>query len=247
MIKNFIANGFSFTQTPADCPNWTMFVHRSLPGSVEYTNLARSGAGNDYIADSTIRYLLENRPDPSSTLVMIMWSGVSRIDLQVSQEFYDMLLDWNSKTEISGVNYLFSGGMGSAWPSIPRSLFENIYMAMDHKSLARRSLSRMVELKNFLENHGYNYKFMSYLNYWQYKEDYYSGNLDFSVSYHAQGDALLDSLGQHWIWVNDEKDGLFEFAQERRLLGDDNFHPTSQGHELFFNNVLKSHIQGLLS
>lgn len=245
MIKNLVVSGCSFTQTPVGHKNWSVYLRDLIPG-VDYVNHARSGGGNNYITDSMIKYLLEQRPNPRETLVMIMWTGVSRVDFNVSQEYYDLLTDWNNKETTDHCRYVCSSGIGRAWPALPRSLFEEIYKAMDNRALASNTLLQIVSLKNFLENHGYVYKFMSYVNYWQDSPDWYSPNLDFSIAHYAGDNPLLQDLGDQWIWVNKQKDCLYEFAKSRDMLLDDGFHPTQEAQEMFFEQVVKPHIQGYL-
>lgn len=245
MIKNLVVSGCSFTQTPVGHLNWSVYLRNKIT-DVNYINHARSGAGNNYIADSMIKYLLLARPDPNETLVMIMWTGVSRVDFNVSQDYYDLLTDWNNKETTNHSRYVCSSGIGGAWPMIPRSMFEEIYKAMDNRALASNTLFQMVSLRNFLENNRYNYKFMSYVNYWQDSPEWYSPNLDFSITHYAKGDPLLSGLGDQWIWANEQKDCLYEFAKSRNMLLDDNFHPTQQAQEMFFEQVVKPHIEGYL-
>ena len=237
--------GCSFTQTPVNHLNWSVYLRNEIPG-VNYINHARSGAGNNYIADSMIKHLLSAQPDPRETLVMVMWTGVSRVDFNISSEYHDSLIDWNSKENSNHTRYVYSTGVAGDWPSLPKSLFKEVYKAMDNRALASNTLFQIVSLRNFLENHGYTYKFMSYVNYWQDSPEWYSPNLDFSITHYAQGDPLLYDLGEQWIWVNERKDCLYEFAKSRNMLLDDGFHPTQQAQEMFFDQIVKPHIEGYL-
>ena len=245
MIKNLVIGGCSFTQTPVDHLNWSVYLRNAVPG-VNYINHARSGAGNNYIADSMIKYLLSEHPGTQETLVVVMWTGVSRVDFNVSREYYDSLTDWNNKEHTDHARYVCSSGIGVDRPMIPGSLFRELYTAMDYRALASNTLFQMVSLRNFLENNGYAYKFMSYVNYWQDSPDWYTPNLDFSITHYAQNDPLLLGLGDQWIWVNEQKDCLYEFAKSRNMLLDDGFHPTQQAQEMFFDQVVKPQIEGYL-
>jgi hypothetical protein len=245
VIKNIIVSGCSFTQTPVGHKNWSVYLRDRIP-EVDYVNYARSGGGNNYITDSMIKYLLQAQPDPQETLIMVMWTGVSRIDLNIGQEYYDLLGDWANKESVGPDRYVCSTGIGGAWPSLPRSLFEEIYKAMDYRALACNTLLQIVSLKNFLENHGYAYKFMSYVNYWQDLPDWYTPNLDFSITHYAGDNPLLKDLGDHWIWVNENKDCLYEFAKSHNMLLDDEFHPTQEAQKLFFEQVIQPHIKGYI-
>lgn len=250
MIRDLLVNGCSFTQTPQDRPSWSVYLHQDLLGlnpDHRYHNLALSGTGNNYIADSTVRYLLQNDLDPQTTLVMIMWTGVTRIDINVSQEYHDDILsDTPNRADLLDNCWAMSTGMGGAWTTVPRAMFENIYKAQDNRAMAGNTLLQMVNLRHFLEARGYRYRFMSYVNYWGTDPEWYSPNLDFSIGHYASQSPLLKGLGDHWIWVNDHRDCLFEFAQDKNMLLDDGFHPDAQAHELFYQQVVKPNIERIM-
>jgi hypothetical protein len=245
MIKNLVVSGCSFTQTPVGYLNWSAYLRNTIP-EVNYVNHGRSGAGNNYIADSMMKYLLKEKPDPQETLIMVMWTGVTRFDFNISKDYYNLLEGWINKEHNQDTHYVCSTGIGGLWPPVLKPLFSSLYKATDYKALASNTLFQMCSLKNFLENCGYRYKFMSYVNYWNQPKDWYSPNLDFSIGYYDGDDPLLSNLGNHWIWVNENKDCLYEFAKSRNMLQEDNFHPTPKAQELFFNEIIKPHIEGYL-
>ena len=56
-------------------PYWLNENIQSVVGATEYDNLALAGASNDYIYDTTIKYLETNTPD----LIIIGWSDAGRM------------------------------------------------------------------------------------------------------------------------------------------------------------------------
>ena len=72
--KNVLTNGCSFSRGRF---TWPYRVQQKT--NCNLVNLAMGGAGNRYILDTTIRQLQARKYD----LVMIMWSGISRVDIKV--------------------------------------------------------------------------------------------------------------------------------------------------------------------
>lgn len=72
MIKKLLVSGCSFT----DGYEWPNLLFPTQ--EFQIVNLAKSAAGNSYIA-SSIMYNLDCRPD----FVNILWSGINRIDMRV--------------------------------------------------------------------------------------------------------------------------------------------------------------------
>ena len=165
MIKNFITAGCSFTcNAGRDWP--TIIAEKYNP--LCHHNLARGGAGNYYISQSIIECLTNENYKPSETLVIIMWSGYARLDAQVDEQFFKMLNHYQYKTKIYNNHYIFSGGQLGKWHHdlLLNDLFKSLYKVINHKILANQTLNHMLSTQLYLEHHGYNYKFLSFINYW---------------------------------------------------------------------------------
>ena len=82
---NILISGCSFTQWPdypgGPCICWPRYFQELNPNDHCYS-VAEAAAGNQYICDSVIRSVLKDRPDH----VLVMWSGVSRLDYLTSVE-----------------------------------------------------------------------------------------------------------------------------------------------------------------
>lgn len=221
MIRNIIISGCSFT-----CFGWPDAVRAEFYLD-NFINLARIGAGNQYISDSLINCLATEKYLPEETLVLVMWSGVTRKDLMVSDEFYQMV-DYPFKESIYGQNYIFSGGEMGSWQSadLIKPLFKPWYQATDKKTMGHESLMCISHTKGWLEAHEFNYKFMSYVDYWGSDDKTVSPNLDFNLGNHAAGDPLLTDLGTQWIWAQDDAKCLYELAGKHDELSPDRFHPS---------------------
>jgi hypothetical protein len=240
MIKNFIAGGCSFTCNASD--DWPSIIAQKY-NPAWHRNLARGGAGNYYIAESVIHCLNTEKFDPKETLVIIMWSGYSRLDLQVTEQFFKMLEHYRYKTEIWKNHYVFSGGELGGWQNdlLLGNVFKSLYAVTNHEILANQTLNHMLRTQLYLEHHGYNYKFLSFINYWQNTKELISRQ-DYSLK--IFNNLLYDEiLKANWIFNNDKKDCFYEFAKERGLLLGDNFHPNNQAHKEFAHECIIPHIK----
>ncbi len=241
MIKNFIASGCSFTQGMHG-HNWPNIIAQKY-NPAWHRNLARGAAGNYYIAESVINCLNTEKFNPKETLVIIMWSGYYRLDLQVTEQIFKMLEDYQYKTEMYKNHYVFSGGQLGGWQNnlLLKNLFKSLYAVIDHEILANQTLNHMLRTQLYLEHYGYNYKFLSFINYWQDAKELISRQ-DYSLK--IFNNLLYDKiLKANWIFNNDKKDCFYEFAKERGLLFADNFHPNNQAQTEFAHQRIIPHIE----
>lgn len=241
MIRNLVVSGCSFTKTLYE-NEWALTLVRQFNIN-HHVNLAESGAGNFYIADSLQQYLQTSDIDPRETLVLIMWSGPSRIDLTVSDEYYRMV-QTPYKASVAGKNYIFSGGELGTWQtdSLVRPVFENVYKTKNFTTLAQDTITNIIQTREFLKHNGYSFFFMSYVNYWQPTADYVS-DMDLSIGYHIPELASVSDTTD-WIWINENKDCFYEYAKTRQLIGADGFHPDEQAHRDFACEIVVPKIKG---
>lgn len=172
-----------------------------------------------------------------------MWSGVSRVDLTVSNEFYE-LLEYPHKHSAHGQNYVFSGGAVGTWSedAFLKPILKPNYISQDNSTMANRTLLNVYNTQSFLEQHGYHYYFMSYVNYWNNDLNPVA-DMDFNIPPHASK-PLLDKINfDNWIFADNDKNCLYEFAKSGKLLDADNFHPNLEGYKLFADGVLVPRIR----
>lgn len=256
MIKNLITTGCSFSEGTKWPKKVVDAVYETYGCKLNWYNLGKASAGNFYIADSLITYLSKQPLDPTETLVLVMWSGVSRKDIIVSAEFGQLLQTNQNHIQQNNFHYALSGGQVGSWQSevlFPRTntyrwflrpIFENLYKCADNASMAHETLSHMLRTKDFLELRNFNYKFMSYVNYWKNTDGWVSENLDFNIPYVVPDHPFLNQLGDHWIWTDENKNCLYEHACATTSLESDGFHPTNQANKDFAWRFIMPNIKG---
>jgi lysophospholipase L1-like esterase len=148
------------------------------------------------------------------------------------------------KATVAGKNYMFSGGELGNWhtDALLRPVFEPLYKVKNVTALLHDSITNITQTRDFLKLHGYNFCFMSYVNYWQDTPEYVS-DMDLSYGYYAP-ELVNVSDEAHWIWVNDKKDCFYEYAKARQLISSDGFHPDEQAHREFARDILIPKIKG---
>jgi hypothetical protein len=233
---NILVSGCSFTQWPeyVGGPNtcWPRYLAELEP-NWRIKNIAEPGAGNQYISDSVMRHIIEN-PLIKYDRVLVMWTGVSRLDYLTGLEDPS----WNELFNSYGfyrrvdscpdkLGYIFSGGQMGTWFNNPvaEKMFREMYKVSSPLSLATINIMEMIKLQNFLENQGIDYKFMSYVNYWGDGENL-SRNGDFGVGKFPEVQKLLRTVDwSKWIFTDDNRNGIYEMAVRDSNLQDDRFHP----------------------
>ena len=262
MIRNFLANGCSFTEyvEHPDCPDgmhktWATFLAEQL--AVEnHINLASSGAGNDYICQSTVNYLENADLDPAETLVIVMWSGVARMDFPMNQDWYQHFkFGEHTVCKTDGISrWISSGGEDGRWngKNSVKSIFNSVYKINDPVDHCMKSLRYFVMLESYLKSRGYKFLFTSYINYWRDDLPYYeiknntpSENkltVDPNIGYHCKDYPILKKFDfSNWFFINDQQDTVCEFAHSRYPRGD--WHPSYDAHREFAEEIVLPCVQ----
>ena len=89
--KRVLTNGCSFTAW-SEYKNWP----GHLPNNWDVTNIASHAAGNQWICDSTIVKTINNDYD----LVLIMWSGLTRIDTLVNEVTWEQFWQFKNRDDL---------------------------------------------------------------------------------------------------------------------------------------------------
>jgi hypothetical protein len=210
-----LVSGCSFTHH-----RWPQFLSNH-----SITDLAWPGAGNKYISDSIIHHCSIKKFDA----VLVMWSGLTRLDMPVPNSL-KLFNNYDFIQPVGNFNYIMSGGVLGSWQHHPgpNQLFKNTYKIMSTEELAWLSLLEIIKLQGFLKNLGIKYYFMSYVNYWNRPVGWISKNCDPTLKDFLNLNNIINQIDfSSWIFLNDNKDGIYEFAEKSNLFESDNWHPNS--------------------
>ena len=215
--NKLLVNGCSFTAL-SENPTWADYL------TPDHRNIAQHGSGNKWICESTITELLYNNYDT----VLVMWSGLTRIDEVVDTTTWNDFWQFKSKNNL-GIQYGHCG-VGDC-PDSPMADITKPKIAFnDLKGLVFDSLLNIIKLQEFLRARQQKYKFMSFMNYWG--DSYIENGLE-QPSVKGLGlDSLVSKIDfTQWIFSNDNKDGIFELAREKNLFSSDGVHPSADANK----------------
>ena len=171
------------------------------------------GAGNQYIADSVILELSQASHD----CVLVMWSGLQRIDLIVD----DLAKKSNIEQPIADINYYPVGDYFAS------SGYLSVIKSGNEFTRGLRSLLEMLKLQSFLQNKKQPYYFMSYINYWNSADDLINRN--FGIYKYPKLKELAAELDFSRFIFAENNDCLYEVCSQLNSLEKDNFHPSTPG------------------
>lgn len=168
-------NGCSFTRGPIAWPYYLKSINQT-----QFTNLALSSAGNTYIHEATVAELAKRKYSG----VIIMWSGLTRVDTQVaSPEYFQNTVyksqyqyktnDWPEKivepindSDFVDQSWVFGLGHVNQDKTIFTSgLFQGTYKYLDIEQFAFHLLIKIISLQSVLKSLGIPYIFTLYQPY----------------------------------------------------------------------------------
>ena len=162
-FDNILVSGCSFTFNNSEehvC-SWPYYL-RNHTDANEIYDCSQSGAGNNHIFNSVVNELETNKSlTPDNTLIIVMWSGLSRTDVIATQ---DITAEWHHMS-----NYHFDDKFstltifGIVDGKTPLDeLCKKYKTLVDSDAQIYESLLKIIALKNYLENRGFNYVFTSF-------------------------------------------------------------------------------------
>lgn len=237
-MTNLVVNGCSFTESES----WADRVNKNLSPQTYY-NLAKSGAGNKFICDSTIAFLESSNLDPKDTTVIIMWSGIGRKDLHISGEWYFHLREeyMSLCQRNKSYYYLHSGGLTNSWLENKQTqqTFSPMYKLSDPLSICTENLLFFIQLRSYLRDKKFNFYFTNYFNTWNPTVESTVGG-DYCIAHFCGIENLpmyKNFNFEDWFFVDNNKSCLGDFAININQL-DNTGHPTKIAHEKFADLVV---------
>ena len=216
---NILVNGCSFSRGPT---SWPYHLNADI------VNLACSGAGNDYIFNSTISELSQRQYN----FVAIMWTQPSRIDVKVNdiQKFANSPYtsayqanrnDWAEKV-IEPINdqdfvekdWVYGCGFLNRDTALLKTkLFDRHYFYQDDSQFNYLTLIKIIAMQNTLKQMNTPYLFM-------YFRDY---EIELAKIPH-----LYQQLDQSHIY---NKQNIYTITKENNWYDADGLHPGLQAHQ----------------
>jgi hypothetical protein len=223
-FKNLVVSGCSFTHEPIN--EWNPFSWANTFGHLTdmvVHNLAMPGAGNDHISKSIILYMERNSFDPADTLVLVMWSGVGRIDWIADRSKSNFGDEYPFTYNYDDNNELVLGG--NWWnkknPSPLIKTLINYSKYQSDSTFALHTWLAMQNLSNYLKVNNFEYYYTSFLNYNNTK---IKGDA-LTVNFFKELENLNLSIDyNHWLDFQDEE-YYGDWSRIHNFLDDDGFHP----------------------
>lgn len=183
-VKYLVTSGCSFSIGENEC--WPKWLSNLLNSNVLYV-CGQSSAGNDWIAMSTIykvQKLLADGVKPNEILVAVMWSGIDRTSIFISDsettEFKNLINDTRrQKNPVSLETGLSETVNSSGWllgsgicqfDNRHINRFKNKYLStfVNNEWLMIKSINCWLQLQWFCKSYGIRLINQTYMNIWNF-------------------------------------------------------------------------------
>ena len=255
--KYLITSGCSFSERMAK--NWPKFL--SEDAELSLINVAAPSAGNTWISKSAIysaHQLLKTEIDPSDILIIVMWSGIDRVDSFVSTDslnFNDLITSLPSgpnpvnflDTPLEGWISNTTDGylLGSISANFNKYISEfKKSLIMDHLSeeaLAIESYENFLKLQWFCQSNHIKLINLTYMDIMHYPSTPLITRpaAKLTKDYYRNVEPLHEMIDfTNWLfWKNTQ--GLYEYTKQNNLpFADDQQHPHLIAHRHYVDNYL---------
>jgi hypothetical protein len=225
-----LVTGCSFAE------NLNPLIKQHIPNAV-VTNLARSAAGNKYIADSVVVTTAQDKFD----VVYVSWSGLSRYDVCINSENKELFKTWSAQAVLATRPYIFTGGVGG-WDhhdhSFANMLFKNYHTFVDHEQLYYNSILEIVKTQGYLKSLGIPAYHTCMLNQFVSDPDVMAKHTcEYGVQRFPSLQKLVDQI-DFSNWILEDGLGMFETCSKLDLLSEDGFHPNEQGYSYWIDKFV---------
>lgn len=210
-FKNILVSGCSFTYNNHESApvTWPYYL-RDFAGIEEVYDCSQMSSGSNHIFNSIVNEIETNTNiNPKETLVLIMWSGLTRTDFIAGQ---DITTPWHNVS-----NYHFDSKFATltvipdAKNKTPVAELSKQYRVLiDPNAQIYESLLKIIALQQFLESKNFQYVFMSWM--------------DPAPELKRVASLLTDKVYQ----LLDTVPWLWEYSVEHNLIGVN--HPSPDGH-----------------
>lgn len=232
---NLVVGGCSFTYNNSDehACSWPYYL-KDLGNFKSVYDCSMPGAGNYHIFHSLQWALTLADLDPLNTLVIVMWSGNERDDQICSPDalnsyparhFYDS----DTATAITGGNHPNARG------NILNESMKLIDKIKTQHSRAVENFLYIDGLRSWLDHHQYKSIFLDYLD-----RTLPCRANDFDLREH-----LPNRCQKKLDDIFDECKNIYAYCLKNGLLGEDDFHPSVEGHLVWTRECLVPYLKSL--
>ena len=233
-FDNLIVGGCSYSHQTGDVPiSWPYYL-RDLAGFKKVFLCSVPGAGNYHISQSIIWGIENLKPDPTKTLVAIMWSGYNREDEIFDASAIDHTYPWNYKYT-DNVYHGLTGGtdLQNSWSNVNMFFFRDITKLKSKESRAVENSIWMISLKRYLDALGYKSIFMHYLD-----PKIPNRTDDFIIK-----DFLPEKIWDTLTQITNNIQDPYSFCLKHLLLSTDEFHPSPDGYLKWTREILLPYLK----
>ncbi len=214
----------------------TPIIKKHIPGAI-ITNLAQSGVGNKYIADSVVVATARDKFD----VVYISWTGLSRYDVCISPENKELFKTWSAQKFLFDKYYICTGGVGG-WDHLDHSfanmLFKNYHTFVDHEQLYYNSILEIIKTQGYLKSRGIPAYHTCMLNQFVADPEVMTRHTcEYGSQRFPSLQKLIDQI-DFGNWILEDQQGIFENCARLGLLSNDGFHPNEQGYSYWINKFV---------
>lgn len=220
-MKKILIGGCSFSQTQgnSDTKKWIPWSDLIDTDTFFIKNMALSSYGQLKISETVISEIIKN--NFSFDLVIIQWSAFGRGVSNNEKDFFKWVINTGQEFMLPYSNeYVNTGLKKQITTSKLNSIDALFYTA---------SLIQIELVKTFLEYHN-----IKYLMFWGWEQ--------INDRVYLKNKKIIDSIYKGSWWKFGKYGGILEYGIG--VLGNDNavikddFHPTTEVHKLFYENVI---------
>lgn len=229
-MKTLLIGGCSFSQYNIDpWISWTNLLRNEYKDQINIINRAQSSFGQSLIIQSLMDELIER--DFKVDYVIIQWSAVGRAYSTNQIDFVDKIMSQGEQYFAPcAEEYVINKKGYEGWVTdINNQIDEDFYTS---------SIDKMILFKYLLES-----KNIPYTMFWGWEQ--------LSPEFYQKKKKWIDILYDQNFWRFNGQGGMLEWivdklGEKNSYAAPDDFHPSTQGHELFYNHIIKDILKPIL-
>jgi hypothetical protein len=228
-MKKILIGGCSFSQY-SGFPNenvkpiwtsWTDFFLRDYSSTFNITNRAQGSFGQSRIVETITDELIKN--NFNIDYVIIQWSAIGRGYSINESSFFERMVIQSEVPFSPHIHEYISNNDKEGWVT---NLTNTI-----SKSFYTTSLNQILLMKSLLELKGIRYKM-----FWGWEQ--------LTPVIENETRSLLNLIYDDSFWRHGNHGGMSEWIlsnmnDEEGFVGNGDFHPSTKGHEFFYNTIIK--------